>query len=304
MATQIHFATNRKQLPRTNPIDFGGDTHSPTSSSPSKLIFGNANVQSTTMFASVDDVRGFTIRRDDVTLQSQVEAQREWSSSFGSGHDILIYVHGYATTFHDGQKEAAAIKDVFGSSSGEERTIVLFSWPSNGSSTEYIGDRSKAANAGDALSELLSLVATTRASAGARSGSVHLLAQSMGNFTLRAGIQAAVSNAFPSVSLDEVVLTAADEDADTFSKASKLRPLPPLARRVSVLHNSNDGILDALESPKLGLNGPVSSGSIPSNVSSIDCSSLVSSRDLLGRHVYFLLSPGVRTKISSALAGR
>jgi esterase/lipase superfamily enzyme len=92
---------------------------------------------------------------------------------------------------------------------------------------------------------------------------IHLLAHSMGNWTLRGAVQAMrayVGYNIPPL-FDEVLLMAGDEDDDTLAHSHKLAPLLRGCRRVTVYYNQQDLALKASDvamgnPDRLGRSGP------------------------------------------------
>ena len=104
---------------------------------------------------------------------------------------------------------------------------------------------------------------------------------------------------------DQVFLMAADEDDDAFEYDYKLKPLPRLAKRVSVYFNNNDMAIAVSDKTKgnpdrLGDDGPRVPRGIPGKVTLIDCTPVVKGGV---EHSYFLDSPTVVTDMQKALAG-
>jgi esterase/lipase superfamily enzyme len=87
------------------------------------------------------------------------------------GHDVLIYVHGYNTTFETAALDAARLSDGV-KFVGE---TMVFSWPSRAGLLDYGYDRESAMWSRDALQQLLDgLIASPIV------GHVHIVAHSIG----------------------------------------------------------------------------------------------------------------------------
>jgi len=84
--------------------------------------------------------------------------------------------------------------------------------------------------------------------------------------------------------LEQVVLFAADEDADAFEFDYKFQSLPDMARRVTVYHNASDKALVTSDLTKgnpdrLGASGPRNSRALPDKVSVVNCEPVISFKE-------------------------
>ncbi len=277
----------------------------------------------------------------------------------GPARDVLFYIHGYDTEFDEAMGGAAQMQRNYnnllknlGPVRGQEPRplqLVVLTWPSNGATTRYWGDREIAEASKWAVSRSLAklqdyLDALYRhnlaaalggrqagaraalearykdiiAAAGARTGLVcgvriHLMAQSMGNFVLRHGLQdfrrgLADGQRLPML-FDQIVLTGADEEDEAFDEAELLGPLPQLGRRVTVYFNRQDQALLVSRTTKhlsdrLGLGGPASGNTeqvVAVNVSRVAFPGTVPA-DPYG-HFYNRVNPTVQTDILHTLGG-
>ena len=162
--------------------------------------------------------------------------------------DVLVFVHGFNTSFEDAAVRAAQVAaDI-----GFDGTVVLFSWPSAASVSSYVRDQQAARNAGFHLLRLLSRIVPLT-----RPDHVHLLGHSMGSEV----IAKALSLTAPADSLprfEQVVLAAPDLDARVFRREIMPR-LAPRAVRITLYASSDDEALRASRSVngvwRLGLGG-------------------------------------------------
>lgn len=129
----------------------------------------------------------------------------------------------------------------------------------------------------------------------------------MGNYVLRHTVQGIVaqSSGRPVRLFDQVFLMAADEDDDAFEYDYKLKPLPKLARRVSVYFNNHDRAMAVSDKTKgnpdrLGDDGPRVPRGIPGKVTLVDCTPVVT--DIVG-HSYYLDNPTVVADMNKMLVG-
>ena len=98
--------------------------------------------------------------------------------------DVLVYVHGFNTSFDFAvMRLAQIVHDI-----KFPGVPVAFSWPSHASAFDYGGDEANAMSSVDALADtLLALIAAQDARPEARRGKIHVIAHSLGNrLTLRA----------------------------------------------------------------------------------------------------------------------
>lgn len=123
--------------------------------------------------------------------------------------ELLVYIHGYNTTFEDAARRAAQLA-VDLEMTGPP---VFFSWPSHGNAARYTFDETNALAADPYLREFLeTLVRKCRAK------KIHVLAHSMGNVVLADALRdltRSLSREERAV-LNEVVLAAPDIDQRVF----------------------------------------------------------------------------------------
>ena len=115
----------------------------------------------------------------------------------------------------------------------------------------------------------------------------------------------ALSSGRPIRLFNQVLLMAADEDDDTFEHSYKLKPLPGLAKRVSVFFNNNDRAMAVSDKTmgnpdRLGDDGPRVPRGISGKVTLIDCTPIVEG---VVEHCYFLDTPRVVEDMQDVLRG-
>ena len=174
----------------------------------------------------------------------------------------------------------------------------------------YASDRQDAAASGPAFARgFLKLTDFLRGSTPqeACDQRVHLVAHSMGNYVLRHAVQEIVARSPGRATriFDQVFLMAADEDADAFEHDHKLKPLPSLAKRVSVYFNNEDRAIALSDKTKgnpdrLDDDGPQAPRGIPGKVTLVDSTPVVEG---LVEHSYFLDSPTVVEDMRKVLVG-
>jgi esterase/lipase superfamily enzyme len=150
--------------------------------------------------------------RDFATLMiadtggNQVEG---WFRHAGeNGHKVLIFVHGFNTTYEEAVYRFAQIVH----DAGTRAAPVLFTWPSRGNVLQYAYDKESATYSRDALETLL-----TRAANDPNVTDVTVLAHSMGNWiAMEALRQMAIRHGRVYPKIKNVILAAADLDVDVF----------------------------------------------------------------------------------------
>jgi esterase/lipase superfamily enzyme len=294
-----------------------------------RFVAGSLNVADERLFGPVDAPR---------VLGSQTifDAIR---ADMTKGKPTIAFIHGFSNSFTDAIERAGWILAFY----GIDANMFVFTWPSRGSAgpiplpfADYAHDRATAAASGPAIARTIRRLydyVDKLERAERCDESIHLLCHSMGNYVLRNALQAlmrlpdatadATENVAamsslsadrpdPSVlrrSFDEIVLAAADEDADAFDDPLKLKFLPRLGRRVTVYHSAKDWVLNTLSAatkfngPRLGNDGPDNMGTISDKVSAVDASVVLSLDQDIQNHQYYRVFPAVRDDIVAVLAG-
>jgi esterase/lipase superfamily enzyme len=197
--------------------------------------------------------------------------------------DVFIFVHGFNNTFEDAARRTAQMAydlDFDG-------TPMMYSWPSQGSTTAYAIDEAAVGISGRRMAEFLDAVV---AQSGAQR--IHLIAHSMGNRALIEALQTYLAKRAPENRqhiFGQIVLTAPDVDRDYFSDA--IQPLTAAAERVTLYASDNDYALRGSQlfhgAPRAGTAGDVIVKL--AGLDSIDMSSVPA--DALG-HSYFAANSG------------
>ncbi len=172
------------------------------------------------------------------------------SGRIGSNRDVLLFVHGFNTSFDEARFRLAQIV-VDGGFNG---IPVLFTWPSKGELLAYGSDRESAMASRDALEQLIETLA-----ADSDVGKIHVLAHSMGAWLAMEALRESAIAGHPDLGghLGDIMLAAPDIDLDVFRQ--QMARLGSFAH-VSVFVASNDralalsGIL--AERPRLGALDP------------------------------------------------
>ncbi len=251
----------------------------------------------------------------------------------GNKRPTLAFIHGFSNTFMEAIARAGW-NLVF---LQLDANMFAFSWPSIGTPigipnayNNYTHDRENAAASGPAIARTIRRLhdyADKLAREQHCEQSIHLLCHSMGNYALRNALQAlmrlpdpgAGRNApslggapDPSVlrrTFDNIVLAAADEDADAFDDPGKLKYLPRIGRSVTVYYSRADWVLDKLSAvtkfngPRLGTDGPDNMDSISDRVAAVDATAVADpAKDPQG-HQYYRTIAAVRDDIAAVFKG-
>ncbi len=178
------------------------------------------------------------------------EVASHLSGRVGSNRDVLLFVHGFNTSYDDARFRLAQVVNDgrFGG------VPMLFTWPASGSLFDYEAAKESASASRDALAQTLMQLADTP-----DIGKIHILAHSMGSWlTMEALRQDAIAGK-PDLNgkLGDVMLAAPDIDVGVFKKQiAKLDP-----SHISVLVSANDRALSlsrhlAGDRPRVGALNP------------------------------------------------
>ena len=197
--------------------------------------------------------------------------------------DVFIFVHGFNNTFEDAARRAAQlVYDL-----DFDGTPMLYSWPSQGSTTAYAVDEATVGISGRRLAEFLD---TVIAESGARR--VHVLAHSMGNRALLEALQTYLAKHDPKSrvkAFGQIIFTAPDVDRDYFMDV--LAELRQVADRITLYASNSDYALRSSQfihgAPRAGTAGDVIVR-LP-GLDTIDMSAVPA--DMLG-HSYFAANSG------------
>jgi len=279
---RVYFATNRDPDSHRTPTRFSGSF---SSRGVESLRFGYCEVQMTdagratvsSIWVAPEQMDNPAAPLGSVTVLS---ALRDLMSE---GQDALVFVHGFNVEFAEAVEDAAVMASLY-SRGATELIPIVFSWPSRGTLSGYIDDRSSARASAQAFGRALMKVADYLAGIPASQicgRRIHCLCHSMGNLVLRYGLQRARSftpGTLPTL-FTELILIAADEDADAFDLDYKLAPAAEIAKRITVYCNRNDVALTVSDKLKfnparLGQNGPMRPHNLPGDVSVVDVTDL------------------------------
>jgi esterase/lipase superfamily enzyme len=238
-----------------------------------------------TFMADATALRAQYVLLDKVTPLQTSEFVRALHQQISESRfkDVFIFVHGFNNTFEDAARRAAQMAydlDFDG-------TPMLYSWPSQGSTTAYAIDEAAVGISGRRMADFLETVV---AQSGAQR--IHLIAHSMGNRALIEALQTYLARRAPDNRqhiFGQIVFTAPDVDRDYFTDA--IQSLTGSAERITLYASDNDYALRSSQflhgAPRAGTAGDIILKL--AGVDSIDMSSVPA--DSLG-HSYFAANSG------------
>jgi esterase/lipase superfamily enzyme len=186
------------------------------------------------MFGSPNPEKHFAItaqrQLDEESFRGELSSHL--SGRIGSNRDVLIYVHGFNTSYDDARFRLAQIvaDGHFGG------VPVLFTWPASSNLLDYEAAKESAATSRDALAKLLQELAVTPGV-----GRVQIVAHSMGTWLAMEALRETAIAGYPDLNgrLGNVMLAAPDIDLSVFrAQISRIDP-----SHVSVLVSANDRAL-------------------------------------------------------------
>jgi esterase/lipase superfamily enzyme len=319
--TTVYFATNRTPLEPFQAPWYGFD---PAPLTPEGLVFAEATV-SGTVIAEQDS--GTIDAIANLSPGTFSDASR--TALTNSTKDLLIFIHGFANSFVNAITRAAYNREWLAQSGlpAADMDILAFTWPSSGSTISvppsypddaYLADQGRASRSGYHLANFLNEVSKLFTGFDPTvKRRVLLLAHSMGNWALEAGVEAFFYQVPPPpLTFDEVVLAAADEVATSFEtpNGGRLALLPGISRRISVYFNDVDVAMflsmAVNRNDRLGKDGADNKTDTtlypPDRFRNVDCTD-VGDYDKLdpidATHQYYRRSPIVRKDIATLIGG-
>jgi esterase/lipase superfamily enzyme len=214
-SVEIFFGTNRALSGDSDPNKFfSGDR--------SELRFGMARVSVPVRRHRPGNVERpsrflFLEGREDpakhvVISGLQLSPPGRWMADIGRqasyGRNILVYVHGFQTTFADAARRAGQLSYDLGLD--DAGAVALFSWPSKGTMVGYPADGVSAEASAPALTTFLLRLLDC-----CRRAHITLLSHSMGGRVLSAALRN-VQAERPDAKFSQVILAAPDIDAQVF----------------------------------------------------------------------------------------
>ena len=236
---------------------------------------------------------------------------------------LSLFVHGFNNSWQDAAKRYAQIKSEL-YDKRDLGALVMYSWPSNGTSAGYLPDREDARKSGEQTAELFTTLhdsvlknELTAAETGDPSrrckAKVSIIAHSMGNYVTQKGLAVAARrlNSPQLVTLiHQFAMVAADVDNDLFQKeqpdTSDGSLMANLCYRVGALYTGLDNVLGASAGLKhfgkrrLGRSGLADPNDVYDNVFDQDVSDLIIKKNI---HSAVFDSPKAMDYLESLLRG-
>ena len=236
---------------------------------------------------------------------------------------LSLFVHGYNNDWKDSAKRYMQIKqDLYDAK--DLGVLVLFSWPSNGTSAGYLPDREDARESGPQTAELfvrLHEIVTAEQRLAARTddlskmcrAKISVIAHSMGNYVVQKGLAVAAKrlNSPQLVTLvHQLAMVAADVDNDLFQNDRPQEDdgslMSNLCYRIGALYTGLDEVLGASAGLKhfgkrrLGRSGLADPDNTWDNVFHQDVSSLIARKNI---HSAVFESPKSMALLEKVLRG-
>ena len=188
-------------------------------------------------------------RLEQVTRIGDVERARgllERELKDASSKSLLLFVHGFWTTFEDAAVRAAqTAHDI-----GFPGLVMVYSWPSQGSLTGYWRDEEMVQLSASAFDETLQLIAKLGVT------DVYLIASSMGARLVGQVLADRVAAGKSNGPLRELLFAAADVNAELFRRQIAPKVLQMKGTRITIYSSSRDIALQTSKvihkSPRVG----------------------------------------------------
>jgi esterase/lipase superfamily enzyme len=216
---------------------------------------------------------------------------------------LSLFVHGYNNSWQDAVKRYAQIKaELY--DKRQLGALVLYTWPSNGTSAGYLPDREDARSSGEQTADLFTalhdivqkneLVAADTGDPTKRcKAKISIIAHSMGNYVVQKGLAVAARrlNSPQLITLiHQLAMVAADVDNDLFqrdqSDSSDGSMMANLCYRIGALYTGLDNVLGASAGLKhfgkrrLGRSGLADRNNVYDNVFDADVSNLIVQKNI------------------------
>ncbi len=193
--------------------------------------------------------RGFKLE-----LQKALKAIRD--SGVTSTPKVGIYLHGFNNDWHESIDEIHDFDTALTGVIGYSPIIVGFSWPSSGSTFEYVADRQEARDSAPAfvrfLGDINDFLKENEQDCFATS---YCIAHSMGNYLLRKGMEYlsdSLGTPIGRCMFNETVLLAPDISSKDIELDGKGRYIADFSRRVHVYYSRHDRALKASSAKRFG----------------------------------------------------
>jgi len=218
-AGTVHYGTCSVEIPRTHKF---GSTGTPFWKRWIRLEFtdDHLKLRKISPFDSEDDFLG--------AMREEMEALDEGERS------VLVYLHGYNTSFQDAALRAAQI----GFDLKVPGATAFYSWPSMAQVKGYGADIARVEASEVQIADFLTAVATR-----AGASQVHVIAHSMGNRGFARAIARITSHATATsnVRFGQILLAAPDIDVDLFNQLAIA--YPTISERTTMYVSAKDKAL-------------------------------------------------------------
>jgi esterase/lipase superfamily enzyme len=255
LSATVYYATNRRWKSAAAPADQYGSEFSdnvelgatsialPTDRNPIEQALPHR----WTYTPSSD--RSWRAKLEQVTRVGDVERGRgmlEHELKDASSKSLLLFVHGFWTTFEDAAVRAAqTAHDI-----GFPGLVMFYSWPSQGSLTGYWRDEEMVQLSAASFDDTLQLIAKLGVT------DVYLIANSMGARLVGQVLADRVAAGKSSGPLRELLFAAADVNAELFRRQIAPKVLQMKGTRVTIYSSSKDIALQTSKvihkSPRVG----------------------------------------------------
>jgi esterase/lipase superfamily enzyme len=212
-------------------------------------------------------------------------------ASRSNEHDALVFIHGFNTSFEDASLRTAQLAYDL----GFKGPAIFYTWPSQGKLADYIKDQRNADISAAPLRQLL-----TGLSQQAKIQRIHVIAHSMGNRVLAAGLS---RGGELHANVREIALIAPDIDAALFQELAV--QFPKNIGPITLYASSKDAALLASQHlagyPRLGQGGK--NMTVIPGIESVDASAVDTSALGMG-HQYYADSRTILSDLYSFFRGQ
>lgn len=253
---------------------------------------------------------------DGTQRLSSVDMFKEVKTKMMKSTDTVIYVHGYAVSWHDAVANALSLQLMLNKKDenveSQEVLVILFTWPSDGRYVmskdarklllgAYRSDRAEAEVSGGALGRgILKMrdffIEMRKTGEVSCEQSIHMICHSMGNYVLENAISKIANNtptaALPSL-FEHIFLCSADVDDTVMEPEQPMGILYQLASSVSIYYNREDKALwfsNKLKGnpDRLGTHGAARPSAVHKKIHQVDCTTIVDEKIMSNEHSYYM----------------
>lgn len=218
--------------------------------------------------------RHFVIQARKLATQDEFRASLRQAVDLGPKKQILLFIHGYNTSFDDAVYRSAQLSVDLKFAGA----TVLYSWPSNAAVFRYGADRDQSIST---LPAFKRFVRDLSRSSGAQT--IHVIAHSMGNNALVHGLSELARDEQNPPHFRQIIMAAPDVDRDEFARLAEA--FSRTADHFTLYAADNDRALGAAETLlgalRIGDSRPMF---LRRGMDSIDASSII--KGFL-KHTYF-----------------